>query len=427
MLFRFFLPAFAGINSAVTMTNNSPVTPQKILLLNQTFHPDVVATAQYLTDLATQLAARGHTVTVITGRRAYDQPDTVFPAVEMWQGIRILRVWSSRFGKAAKWRRAADFASFTLSCCWRLLWLRRQDVTVALTSPPLVSWIAAWFARLRGGRFCYWVMDMNPDEAVAAGWLREGSRVTRVLEALSRFSLRHASRIVVLDRFMQALVLRKGVSADNVAVISPWSQDERVRFEAAGREAFRREQGFGNRFVVMHAGNHSPCHPLDTLLEAAALLRDEAGIVFCFQGGGSGLANVRAFVAEQKLPNVVCLPYQPVEKLAGALSAADLHVVVMGDPFVGTIHPCKVYNALAVGAPLLYLGPETSHVTDILAGAVPPSPHISVRHGEASKLAETVLRLSKSPQRLSAGEMERTATLCSRATLLPRMVAAVEG
>ena len=133
------------------------------------------------------------------------------------------------------------------------------------------------------------------------------------------------------------------------------------------------------------------------------------------------------FRSEQKLPNVVILSYQPVEKLSAALSAADLHVVVMGDPFVGTIHPCKVYNALAVGAPLLYLGPETSHVTDILDGAVRPSPHISVRHGEAAKLAEAVLQLSKTPQRLTSVEMERTATRCSRATLLHKMVTAVEG
>ena len=410
----------------MTETAIPSVRPQKILLLNQTFHPDVMATAQYLTDLAVELAARGHAVTVITGRRAYDQPDKMFPAAEDWRGIRIVRVWSSRFGKTAKWRRAADFASFMLSCCWRLMWTGRQDVTVALTSPPLVSWIAAWFARLRGGRFCYWVMDMNPDEAVAAGWLREDSLVARVLENFSRFSLRRAAKIVVLDRFMRERVLRKGVGAEKVAVISPWSQDERVRFHPAGRDEFRRANGLEGKFVVMHAGNHSPCHPLGTLLEAAEKLRGEDGIVFCFQGGGSEMAKVRTFAAERKLPNVVCLPYQPVEKLAGALSAADVHVVVMGNPFVGTIHPCKVYNALAVGAPLLYLGPETSHVADILDSAVGSTRHISVRHGEVAKLAGAVLELSKAPHRLDKNEMERTSAVCSRATQLPRMVEAVE-
>src|SRR6266699_3329465 len=64
--------------------------------------------------------------------------------------------------------------------------------------------------------------------------------------------------------------------------------------------------------------------------------------------------------------NIVCLPYQPLSALAGSLSAADLHVVVMGEPFVGIVHPCKIYNVLAVCAPVLYLGPRPNHVTEIL-------------------------------------------------------------
>jgi colanic acid biosynthesis glycosyl transferase WcaI len=403
-----------------------PAKPMKVLLLNQTFHPDVMATAHYLTDLALALRARGHSVTVVTSRRAYDQPDKLFPAREDWEGIRIHRVWSSRFGKLAKWRRAADFATFILSCCGRLLWLPRQDVTVALTSPPLISWIAAWFTRLRGGRFCYWVMDLNPDEAVAAGWLREGSLLARVLESFSRFSLRTASRIVVLDRFMRDRVLSKGIAAGKVSVISPWSQDERVRFDAEGRGAFRGEHGFGNRFVVMHAGNHSPCHPLTTLLEAAEKLRENRDILFCFQGGGSEFAKVREFAVGRKLENLLCLPYQPPEKLAASLSAADLHVVVMGDPFVGTIHPCKIYNALAVGAPILYLGPAQSHVADILNGAGQATPHVCIRHGEVEKLAGTVQQLSQNCPRIPPAELASTAGGRSRSMLLPQMVAAVE-
>jgi colanic acid biosynthesis glycosyl transferase WcaI len=98
----------------------------------------------------------------------------------------------------------------------------------------------------------------------------------------------------------------------------------------------------------------------------------------------------------------------------------------MGTPFVGTIHPCKIYNALAVGAPILYLGPEPSHVSDILRGTATPSPHLSVRHGESHRLVELVLQNSRERQRLAAAEIVRTAAMCSRSTLLPRLVAVVE-
>jgi colanic acid biosynthesis glycosyl transferase WcaI len=58
-----------------------------------------------------------------------------------------------------------------LLCSLRCSLCARFDVVVALTSPPLISFLAALFVKLKGGKFCFWVMDLNPDEAIAAGWL----------------------------------------------------------------------------------------------------------------------------------------------------------------------------------------------------------------------------------------------------------------
>jgi len=193
----------------------------KILLLNQTFHPDVVSTAQHLTDLALELTARGHTVTVIASRRAYDAPEQRFPRVETWRGIKIHRVGSTSFGKDAKWKRAADFASFAFFCCCRLITLPRPDAVVALTWPPLISFIGSSYAWLKQGRFFYWVMDLNPDEAIAAGWLDQNSPVARLLDWMSRRSLRQSERIIALDKFMRARIEDKGIPADRIALIPP--------------------------------------------------------------------------------------------------------------------------------------------------------------------------------------------------------------
>ena len=64
-----------------------------------------------------------------------------------------------------------DFASYWASCLLRLAFLPRFDVVVALTSPPLISLLGAIFASFKGARFVFWMMDLNPDEAIAAGWL----------------------------------------------------------------------------------------------------------------------------------------------------------------------------------------------------------------------------------------------------------------
>ena len=381
----------------------------KILLLNQCFYPDVVSTAQHLTDLATALSSRGHEVTVITSDRGYDDPAVRFKRRERWKGIEIIRIPSLAFGKNGRWRRVFNFGSFMLVCSLRLLTLRRFDLTIALTSPPLISFLAALFVKIKGGRFCFWVMDLNPDEAIAAGWLEEDSVTSRLLQRMLRYSFSVATQTIVLDRFMQKRVMAKGVDAERITIVPPWSHDDAVEYSETGREAFRRRHGLSDKFVVMYSGNHSPCHPLDTLLGAARKLEAQPEIVFCFVGGGSEQVKVR----ESGITNVKCLPYQPLDELSSSLSAADLHAVVMGDEFVGIVHPCKVYNILAVGAPALYIGPEPSHVTDI---ASQHGTFFRARHGDVDAVVAAILEARQVQSRKPVRSF-------SKQTLLPELIA----
>jgi len=134
----------------------------------------------------------------------------------------------------------------------------------------------------------------------------------------------------------------------------------------------------------MYSGNHSPCHPVTGLLQAARRLSDRSDIAFCFIGGGSEFENVRRFAVEYGLDNVVTLPYQPLAELSASLSSADLHVVVMGEPFVGIVHPCKVYNIRALGIPYLYIGPAESHISEM-------RPTFSARQGEVDAITDHIL------------------------------------
>jgi len=361
----------------------------KILLLNQCFYPDVVSTAQHASDLVAALAERGHEVTVVASTRAYDNPHVRFPTKEQWRGSRILRVPCLALGKTAKWRRVANFASYFLSCILRLIFLPRFDVVIALTSPPLISLLGALYVKLKGGHFIFWVMDLNPDEAVAAGWLNKDSTTARVLGSLLNFSLHTADQVVVLDRFMRQRVMKKGVSAENVSIIPPWAHSDAVRYDPHGRLAFRERHGLAGKYVVMYSGNHSPCHPLSTVLGAAERLADRPEIVFCFVGGGSEFPTVSNFAVAHNLGNILCLPYQPLAELSASLSAADLHMVVMGDPLVGIVHTCKIYNIMCIGSPVLYVGPSESHVMDIAAGnGIPLS---SANHGDVDLVVRRIL------------------------------------
>jgi len=356
----------------------------RVLLINQVFHPDPQATSQYLSRLAEELVKRGHEVTVLAGRRDYDDPGRIYPERETWRGVEVIRVWNTGLGHGSKWSYAVDFFTFLLAASLRGLFLSRADLVVALTSPPLISVLGVVLARLWRARLVYWVMDLNPDEAVAIGWLKPEGGMTRFLEAVSRWTLQQAQRVIVLDVYMRDRLLDKGVAGAKIEVISLWEQGEAV-FDAEKREQFRREHGLENKYVVMYAGNHTPCHPLDTLVEAARLLEDPR-IHFAFVGFGTEWGKLRDRARAEQWKNASFLGFQPLA--TGLISAADLQVVVMGEPFVGIIHPCKVYNFLAAQRPFIYIGPERSHVTDLIREAGLGEVASSFRHGASRALAD---------------------------------------
>lgn len=196
-----------------------------ILLLNQYYTPDVASTAQHAEDMTQALVAHGHSVTVLTSRRDSNGVLGDRAGHEMINGVEVFRVGNTGFGKGSRWRRAADFGSFFAACTWRVLQMPRYDVVVAMTTPPLIGVLAAAITHLKGGEAHVWLMDMNPDEAIAAGWLRPDSTISRILESLNRFSLRSAQCVIVLDRFMQQRVEGKGIPRAHVEVVPPWAHD----------------------------------------------------------------------------------------------------------------------------------------------------------------------------------------------------------
>jgi glycosyltransferase involved in cell wall biosynthesis len=266
-------------------------------------------------------------------------------------------------------------------------------------------------------------MDINPDEAIAAGWLRKGSVAERLLSRAFRYSLQRAHSVVVLDRFMRQRIEEKGIPSGGIWVVPPWSHDDFVKFDPVGRKEFRLQHQLSDKFVVMYSGNHSPCHPLDTLLRAAEQLNSHDDLVFCFIGGGSDFRKVQERARDRSMKNVLTLPYQPVEKLSMSLSAADLQVVVMGDSYVGIVHPCKIYNILAAERPFLYIGPAGSHISDIVGENDAGVYHCS--HGDVDGVVRSILQ-AKQHRLTKASYSACLSKRFSKELLIPEMISAIE-
>jgi glycosyltransferase involved in cell wall biosynthesis len=360
-----------------------------ILFITQVYPPDPAAVGQQLADAAADLAARGRSVTVLTADRGYDDPTLRYPRRETRDGVRIVRLRWSSFGKRSMAVRLAGGLSFTLQATLRALFMPALSRVVVTTVPVMLPVASALLALMRRSGVVYWIMDLNPDQLVALDVIRRGSLLARALDRCNVVLLRHAAAVVVCDEYMAQRVRQKLDPHKRLHVVTPWAHDRHLAPVAHDANPFRAAHVRDGRRVVMYSGNHALTNPLSTLLDAAEQLVDDQRLLFVFVGGGAGKKEVEM----RRLGNVLSLPYQPLDEIRYSLSAADVHVVSIGSSVVGIVHPCKIYGAMSVGRPILALGPRRSHVGDIVSQGL----GWQVEHGDVDGAVAALRQIAELP------------------------------
>ncbi len=352
-----------------TGSSSSAATGRRptVLILSQVYVPDPASVGQHVHDAAREMARRGYRVLVYASARGYDEPSLRYPRREIRDGVEIRRLPLASFGKGSLRARLIGGLSFLAQATLRALFTRHLAGVLVSTSPPMASAAGVALSRLRRVPLAFWVMDVNPDQAVISGAVSRRSLPARLLEASNRAAARRSAAVILLDRFMAGRLRNRWQPGEAATILPPWSHDSHLEPVPHEENPFRAERGWGPETVVlMYSGNISPVHPVAPILQAARRLGDEPRLRFVFIGGGAGRAEVEEAVARLHLDNVELLPYQPLETLRFSLSAADVHLVTMGAAMVGVVHPCKVYGALRVARPVLFVGPAASHVGEIL-------------------------------------------------------------
>ncbi len=355
-----------------------------IVILTQVYFPDTVSVAQHLSDLCNRLEERGHRVTVITSRFGYDSEEK-FAVHEVDGNITIKRVWQSKFGKKSFILRGVNFLTFNLSLMVSAFLLPKKEVDCILgtTSPPFSAIVGILLSKLKKAPYHFWVMDLQPELSIASGIMSKKSFSARIFTCLSNYIIRSSNRIFSLDRFMTSYLVSRGGDIDRIAEIPVWPVSVSEYQGKRADNPFRVESRFGEKSVVMFSGNHAYVHPMDTLLDACKNFLENTDLLFAFVGGGVRREQVSQYKEKYTLKNVLQFPLQPRSTFHISIAASDIQVVILGDGQVGYTHPNKIYSAMFLGKPILYIGPEESHVSDILNKT---KGNISVRHGEVEKL-----------------------------------------
>jgi colanic acid biosynthesis glycosyl transferase WcaI len=378
-----------------------------VCFFNRSYWPDVSATGQLLTELAEDLVRlHGWDVTVVAGYPL--RSDASLPSSEWHNGVHIVRASGTTLDPQPFIGRATNYISYFASAVVKGLAIRKPDVVVALTDPPIVGLAALAAASKAHAPFVFLCEDIFPEVATLLEDFHS-EVVNAALTEVNRFLVRKATRIVALGETMKRrLVEGKGADPSKVTVIHNWA-DCRVVAPGPRDNPFARQHELVDRFVVLHAGNIGLSQDLEILLHAAGQLRDRPDVVFVFVGDGAKKKDLQDIAGRRDLRNVMFLPFQPREMMDQSYATADVSLVSLKRGLAGVIVPSKIYNVLASGRPCIAAVEQDSEVADIInrhdCGFV-------IAPGDASALRTRTLDLSDDRERaIAMGARARCAAL----------------
>jgi colanic acid biosynthesis glycosyl transferase WcaI len=341
-----------------------------IAFFNRSFYPDTAATGQLLTDLCEDLVRHhGCRVSVVAGppllpSKGSSEVGRGLVSREEYRGVQIFRAFGTRFDKTRFAGRVSNYVSYFLSACWAGLLLDKPDIIVALTDPPIIGLAGYLAARRFRAPLVMSYRDLFPEVTALLPDFHSDT-INALLQGVNRFLVRKATRVIALGETMrQRLIENKGAPPENTVIIPDWADTTAIA-PGPKRNAFSEAHGLAEKFVVMHSGNIGLSQSLETVVDAAALLRDVAEIQVVFVGEGVRKADMQDRVRARHLSNVSFLPFQPKERLGESFASADVFIVSLQRGLAGYIVPSKLYGILAAGRPYVAAVEDTCEVASI--------------------------------------------------------------
>ena len=363
-------------------------------VVTQFFPPDYAATGQLIEELVRQLGLQGVDIEVFTGQPGYAYGTSHAPAIErVGRRVEVRRSRASQLGPQRIRGKAVSGIMFVIRAAIHLIrHIHRHDVLLVTTAPPFLPVIAYLAHVCFGISFICILYDLYPDIAVELGVIPKHHWLAKFWLSVNRKIWHAAKGIVVLSPEMKKRVVANCPDiADKISVIHSWADPDLIVPIAKDENWFAWKHDLVKKFTVLYSGNMGRCHDMDTILEAAKLLRSEP-IQFAFVGNGAKYKELIQEVQQLGLENCLFLPYQDKEVLPYSLTACDLSLVSVDVGFDSLVAPSKLYGVLAAGKPVGVICSQNSYLRELIADAKCGD---SFENGDSYGLAKFIRLLSK--------------------------------
>lgn len=370
-----------------------------ITIFTQYFYPHYGATSQLMTDISKGLSQHGYSVNIFTETQSKE----TIP--ESFNKIKINRVFSPIKSSTSIFSKIISSIFFLIGALWYVIFSVPSKTPLLIASnPPYAGILGILFNIVRRGKYYFLLQDIFPESAAMSGIMKQNSILYKFFSKLIYLTYKYSEYIIVLSTSMQEFLEKKYPDLKpKIKVIENWAIEDIPAVNKQEND-FAQQHGLDEIFTVLYSGNLGRLHDIETITEAAKILKDEP-IKFVFIGDGAKTKIVKQAIENYQLKNILLLPYQPRELLPLSLTACDISLVSLIPGAESIVAPSKLYGMLSAGRGIISISVPNSYIDKLLTNSgcgvnVPP---VDPQH-----LADIIRQLASDNQRVkSMGEIAR--------------------
>ena len=331
----------------------------KIAYICQYFVPEPSAPSARISELSQAWVKDGHDVTVLTGMPNHPNGIVLneyrgkIIADENIGDVTVLRNWLYATRNEGVLKKTLSHLSFMISVV--ILGLPRLNTidVIIVSSPTFFSAFAGLFiSKIRRVPFVFEVRDLWPAVFIDLGILNNVFLI-RLLETWEMFLYTQAALIVTVTNSFRNKLIERGLAAEKIVVVSNGAMVN--KFNPGDKNTdICNELGISGKFVVSYIGAHGISQGVETIMEAAGILKYRTDITFMLVGEGAMKKAMVVMKNDSDLQNVIMLPAQLKERIPDLYRASDVCIVPLRDvPLFDSFVPSKMFEIMSCGIPII--------------------------------------------------------------------------
>lgn len=373
----------------VAVENNK----KDILFLCQFFYPEHNSSATLPFDTAKYLASHGFAVDALVGYPKEYTTDKHISLKETVEGVGIKRIKYLQLGRVGMISRLINYFSFTFRALLKTAYIKNYKAVIVYSNPPVLPIVPIRAKKKYGTKIVFVAYDVYPEVAYASKALTSDSIISKGMGWINKRLYSSVDYVVAMTDEMKEFLLqnRPELTRDRIVTIANWAHEKGSKPDHEAYERFGYKDG---QFVVSYFGNMGTCQDVETMMDAAELLKNDDRIRFLIAGHGNKKNAVETKIKEKNLHNVQLLNFLTGKDFQQAVAISSCCIVSLEKGIMGTCAPSKFYSYLQGGHPVLAVVEKDSYLA---AEAEDEKIGHSVEIGDCRGLRDAIIAMVEDP------------------------------